>query len=139
DGKVDIKVLDLQTLQAGSPLVDLLYFIFTGSDKQFRAKYFDRLVEHYYSQLSASMRRLHLNPDEIYSKEDFDAEMKEKLPFGLSVAVFGLPMMTINPEDAPKVDENLSFEDFGVEKTNDLYIERINGAVDDFVRWGVLK
>ncbi|XP_063894252.1 uncharacterized protein LOC110377938 [Helicoverpa armigera] len=139
DGKVDIKVLDLQTLQAGSPVTDLVYFIFTGSDEQFRAKYFDRLVEHYYSQLSASMRRLHLNPHEIFSKEDFYAEFKEKLPFGLSVSVFSLPVMTINPEDAPKVDETLSFEDFGVEKTNDLYIERINGAVDDFVRWGVLK
>ncbi|XP_047030979.1 uncharacterized protein LOC124638143 [Helicoverpa zea] len=139
DGKVDIKVLDLQTLQAGSPVTDLVYFIFTGSDEPFRAKYFDRLVEHYYSQLSASMRRLHLNPHDIFSKEDFDAELKEKLPFGLSVSVFSLPVMTINPEDAPKVDETLSFEDFGVEKTNDLYIERINGAVDDFVRWGVLK
>ncbi|XP_047031326.1 uncharacterized protein LOC124638414 [Helicoverpa zea] len=139
DGKVDIKILDLQTLQAGSPVMDLLYFIFTGSDEQFRAKYFDRLVEHYYSQLSASMRRLHLNPHEIFSKEDFYAELKEKMPYALTLSVFILPMMTINPEDAPKVDEDLTFADFGVEKTSDLYIKRINGAVDDFVRWGVLK
>ncbi|XP_047031329.1 uncharacterized protein LOC124638416 [Helicoverpa zea] len=139
DGKVDIKILDLQTLQEGSPVIDLVNFIFTGSDEQFRAKYFDRLVEHYYSQLSASMRRLHLNPQEIFPKEDFDAELKEKLPFGLSVAVFSLPVVTINPEDAPKVDESLSFDDFSVENTNDLYTERINGVVDDFVRWGVLK
>nr|XP_049701044.1 uncharacterized protein LOC126055542 [Helicoverpa armigera] len=136
DGKVDIKILDLQTLQAGSPVMDLLYFIFTGSDEQFRAKYFDRLVEHYYSQLSASMRRLHLNPHEIFSKEDFYAELKEKMPYALTLSVFILPMMTINPEDAPK---GLSLEDFRVENTNDFYTKRINGAIDDFVRWGVLK
>uniref|UniRef100_A0A2A4J644 CHK kinase-like domain-containing protein n=1 Tax=Heliothis virescens TaxID=7102 RepID=A0A2A4J644_HELVI len=139
DGKVDIKILDLQTLQGGSPITDLLYFIFTGSDEQFRARYFDRLVEHYYSQLSAAMRRLHLNPHELYSKKDFDEEFKLKLQFGLPFSVFSLPIMTVAAEDAPKVDESLSFDDFGLEKTNDLYKVRINGVVDDFVRWGILK
>nr|XP_049701036.1 uncharacterized protein LOC110377940 isoform X3 [Helicoverpa armigera] len=139
DGKVDIKILDLQTLQRGSPVTDLLYFIFTGSDEQFRAKYFDRLVEHYYSQLSASMRRLHLNPHEIFPKEDFDAELKEKLPFGLTLATFSLPVITVDTEDAPKVDETLEISSFSTGKTNDLYSERLNGVVNDYVRWGILK
>uniref|UniRef100_A0A2A4JE13 CHK kinase-like domain-containing protein n=1 Tax=Heliothis virescens TaxID=7102 RepID=A0A2A4JE13_HELVI len=139
DGKVDIKILDLQTLQAGSPITDLIFFIFTGSDEQFRARYFDRLVEHYYSQLSAAMRRLHLNPHELFPKKYFDEEFKLKLPYGLTFSVFGLPMMTVAAEDAPKVDESLSFDDFGLAKTNDLFKDRINGVVDDFVRWGILK
>uniref|UniRef100_A0A2A4JJJ2 CHK kinase-like domain-containing protein n=1 Tax=Heliothis virescens TaxID=7102 RepID=A0A2A4JJJ2_HELVI len=139
DGKVDIKILDLQTLQAGSPITDLIYFIFMGSDEQFRARYFDQLVEHYYSQLSAAMRRLHLNPHELFPKKDFDEEFKLKLQYGLTFSVFGLPIVTVTAEDAPKVDESLSFDDLGIEKTNDLYNVRINGVVDDFVRWGILK
>uniref|UniRef100_A0A2A4JDZ5 CHK kinase-like domain-containing protein n=1 Tax=Heliothis virescens TaxID=7102 RepID=A0A2A4JDZ5_HELVI len=139
NGKLDIKIVDLQTLQGGSPLTDLLYFIFTGSDEQFRARYFDRLVEHYYSQLSAAMRRFDLNPEEVFSKEDFDNEFKEKLPYMLTLATFILPMVTVDVENAAKVDETLEIEDFGAQKTNDLYKERLNGVVNDYVKWGVLK
>ncbi|XP_047030981.1 uncharacterized protein LOC124638145 [Helicoverpa zea] len=139
DGKVDIKIVDLQTLQGGSPIIDLLYFIFTGSDEQFRAKYFDRLVEHYYSQLSAAMKRFNLNPQEIFSKEDFEQELKEKLPFGLTLATFILPLVTVETEHAPKVDENMDFQDFNIQNTNDLYKQRLNGVVNDYVKWGILK
>ncbi|XP_021192671.3 uncharacterized protein LOC110377939 [Helicoverpa armigera] len=138
DGKVDIKVVDLQTLQLGSPIADLIYFIFAGSDEKFRAKYFDKLFEHYYTQLSASMRRLNLNPDEIYSKEDFYADFKEKLPYGLTMALSSLAVVTIDTADAPKVDESLGMSAFSEMKTSDLYTERLNEVVNDYVRWGIL-
>ncbi|KAJ8716956.1 hypothetical protein PYW08_005355 [Mythimna loreyi] len=139
DGKVEIKIVDLQTLQAGSPITDLLYFIFTGSDEEFRAKYFDKLIDHYYSELSAAMRRLNLNPDEIFPREDFDYEFKEKLPFGLTLAVFTLPVITVDTANAPEVNENLDISNFAIEKTSDLYAERLNGVVNDYVKWGILK
>ncbi|KAJ8717581.1 hypothetical protein PYW07_005511 [Mythimna separata] len=138
DGKVEIKIVDLQTLQAGSPVTDLLYFIFTGSDEEFRAKYFDKLIDHYYTELSAAMRRLSLNPDEIFSREDFDFELKEKLPFGLTLAVFTLPVITVDTANAPEVNENLDISNFAIEKTSDLYAERLNGVVNDYVKWGIL-
>ncbi|CAH0695614.1 unnamed protein product [Spodoptera exigua] len=139
DGTVDIKIVDLQTLQGGSPVTDLIYFIFTGSDEKFRAQYFDKLLDHYYSELSAAMKRLKLNPDEVFSRADFDYEMKEKLPFGLSLAVFTLPVVTVEMENAPQVDESLDISSFNVEKTSDLYAERLNGVVNDYVKWGILK
>lgn len=87
-GKVDIKIVDLQTLQGGSPVTDLLYFIFTGSDEQFRAQYYEKLIDHYYQELSAALKRLHLNPDQIYSRQNFDEELKEVshylIPCGLN-------------------------------------------------------
>ncbi|XP_022828838.1 uncharacterized protein LOC111357884 isoform X1 [Spodoptera litura] len=139
DGSVVIKVVDLQTLQGGSPVTDLIYFIFTGSDEKFRARYYDKLLDHYYSELSAAMKRLHLNPEKTFSQEDFEHEMKEKLPFGLVLAVFTLPIVTIDSENAPQVDESLDITKFNVEKTSDLYAERLNGVVNDYVKWGILK
>ncbi|XP_050550746.1 uncharacterized protein LOC118265721 isoform X7 [Spodoptera frugiperda] len=139
DGTVDIKIVDLQTLQGGSPVTDLIYFIFTGSDEKFRAQYFDKLLDHYYTELSAAMKRLQLNPDEVFSRADFDYEMKEKLPFGLTLAVFTLPVVTVEMENAPQVDESLDISKFNVEKTSDLYAERLNGVVNDYVKWGILK
>ncbi|CAH1640056.1 unnamed protein product [Spodoptera littoralis] len=139
DGSVDIKVVDLQTLQGGSPVSDLIYFIFSGSDEEFRAQYFDKLLDHYYTELSAAMRRLQLNPDEIFSREDFDYEINEKLPFGLTLATFLIPLVTIDMENAPQVDESLDISKFNVEKTSDLCAERLNGVVNDYVKWGILK
>nr|XP_021192666.2 uncharacterized protein LOC126053426 [Helicoverpa armigera] len=139
DGKVDIKVLDLQTLQAGSPATDVVYFIIAGTDEQFRAQYYDKLIEHYYSELSASLRRLHLNPDEVYSREDFDYELKEKLACGLVLATFHLAVVLVDEEKAPQVDENLRVDSFNVENNSDLYSERLNGIVNDYVKWGILK
>ncbi|XP_075981205.1 uncharacterized protein LOC142979873 isoform X3 [Anticarsia gemmatalis] len=138
DGSVDIKIVDLQTLQGGSPVVDLLYFIFTGSDSAFREQYYERLIDHYYTELEAAMKRLKLDPKEIYSKEDFHSELKEKLPFGLTIAVFALPVVTVDKENAPQVNENMELSAFSVAKTSALYTERLNGVVDDYIKWGVL-
>ncbi|CAH0695609.1 unnamed protein product [Spodoptera exigua] len=139
DGTVDIKVVDLQTMYAGSPISDLIYFIIAGTDEKFRAQYFDKLLDHYYSELSAAMKRLQLNPDEIFSREDFDCELKEKLPSGLLLAIITLPVLTVEMENAPAVDESLDISSFNVEKTSDLYAERLNGVVNDYVKWGILK
>lgn len=74
---MEIKVIDYQTIQGGSPVTDLLFFIFTGSDEEFRKEYYEQLVEHYYAHLRMSMQRLNLNPEEIYSKEDFELELEQ--------------------------------------------------------------
>lgn len=69
-------LVDYQTVQGGCVLMDLLYFILTTSDEEFRRQHFERLVEDYYSQLSAAMIRLGLSAED-YSREDFDFELKE--------------------------------------------------------------
>ncbi|KAJ8717584.1 hypothetical protein PYW07_005514 [Mythimna separata] len=138
DGKVEIKILDLQTMQKGSPVADLVYFIITGSDEKFRAQYYEKLIDHYYTELNAAMKRLNLDPEETYSREDFEYELKEKLPYGLSLAVFILPVVTVDTENAPDVSEITEVEQFVVEKTSSLYTERINGIVNDYVKWGIL-
>ncbi|KAJ8717585.1 hypothetical protein PYW07_005515 [Mythimna separata] len=139
DGKVDIKIVDLQGLHGGTPVADIIYFIFSGTDEEFRAKYYDRLLNHYYTELSAAMTRLNLDPEETYSRDDFEYEMKERLPYGLSLAVFMLPVITIDSKDAPEVDENLDMNAFEVDKISNLYAGRLNGVVNDFVKWGILK
>lgn len=76
---MEIKVVDLQTLQGCSPVLDLLYFIVTGTDEKFREQYYEKLKDHYYSELEAAMTRLHLDPPKVYSRTDFEYELKEVL------------------------------------------------------------
>lgn len=76
-GALEAIPLDFQTLHCGSPLYDLLYFINLGSDYNFREKYFQATIDHYYSELCAALQRLEVNPDEVYSKADFDYEYEQ--------------------------------------------------------------
>ncbi|XP_037295154.1 uncharacterized protein LOC119189473 [Manduca sexta] len=138
DGGVEVKIVDYQTILEASPAIDLVYFIFTGTDKKFRDQYYEQLLDHYYKELSLAMKRLALNPDEIYPREDFDFEYKTKLPLGLTLAMMTLPLITVDEKNAPNVDKNLGMDNFLVDNTSDILRERLNGVVDDFVRWGLV-
>lgn len=70
-------ILDHQTFYLGSPVPDLLWLIALATDKSFRDQYKDKLVEYYYTQLSDAFRRINIDPETTYSKEDFYAELKE--------------------------------------------------------------
>ncbi|XP_037302583.1 uncharacterized protein LOC119192958 [Manduca sexta] len=138
DGGMEVKIIDYQTIRGASPAVDLLYFIFSGTDKKFRDQYYEQLLDHYYKELSLAMKRLALNPDEIYPREDFDFEYNSKLPFGLTLAMTMLPLITVDEENAPKVDKDLGLHSFVVNNTSDILRDRINEVVDDFIRWGLV-
>ena len=59
--------------------------------------------------------------------------------YGLTLAVILLPIVTVDSENAPKDFESLDFSSFTFDKPSDLFAERINGVINDFVKWGILK
>lgn len=69
--------MDYQTLQPGSPIIDLLYFIFTATDGPFRDKYYQKLIDHYHSELGVALERLGLNIADKFSRTDFESELRE--------------------------------------------------------------
>ncbi|XP_059051603.1 uncharacterized protein LOC131846343, partial [Achroia grisella] len=141
DGSMEVIPVDYQTILVGNPVLDLLYFIFTGSDEEFRCQYYEQLIEHYYIHLNSALHNLNLDPDKLYSKENFKYDLKEFLPFGLICSIFTLPIITINTEDAPKPQGEDGLETIAINavtKTSALYRERFNGIVNDYVRWGVI-
>ncbi|KAL4704915.1 hypothetical protein ACJJTC_005703 [Scirpophaga incertulas] len=77
DGTCDVVIIDYQTLHIGSVAKDLMYFIFTGSDAAFRRQHYQALLDYYYQNLSLALRRLRLNPDIVFPREDFDYEVNE--------------------------------------------------------------
>ncbi|KAM3959424.1 ecdysteroid 22-kinase [Aphomia sociella] len=139
DGSIDIIPVDYQTIQTGSPVLDLLYFIFTGSDEEFRKQYYDQLVEHYYHELCRAMKNLQLDPEKIYSREDFEYDLKEFSAFGLYTSVCFLPLITVDPKDAPTLgNETNDLKNFLTLKINPLFRKKFNGIVNDYIRWGII-
>lgn len=59
------------------------------------------------------------------------------LPFAVLLGVSVLPIVTVEAENAPKVDENADMNEF-VLAPNELYSTRFSGIVEDCVHWGVI-
>ncbi|CAG9564329.1 unnamed protein product [Danaus chrysippus] len=131
-----LKIVDYQTVYAGCPVADLVYFIFLGSDENFRRLFYDNLINHYYKCLQEALERLAVDPMEVYPREKFDSDLKELLPYALVIAVIALPVVTVNPDLAPKMEHNDSSA-FVIEP-NKLFEERFKGIVNDVIKLGAI-
>nr|XP_032519782.1 uncharacterized protein LOC116771896 [Danaus plexippus plexippus] len=136
-GKVELISVDYQMLQVGNPIVDILYFIFNGSDKKFRDQHLKQSFDHYYEELSKALKRFHLDPEQLYSREDFDFEVEQVLPVGLLLATYCLLIVTVESDDAPQLSQDTGMRDFVV-NPNTLYTERLNDIVDDYIKMGII-
>ncbi|GBP93884.1 hypothetical protein EVAR_85771_1 [Eumeta japonica] len=138
NGKLDSLIpLDYQTLYAGVPLVDLLYFIFSGTDGQFRKYYYKRLILHYYDTFAGFLTKLGLNPETVYPKKHFDEDYRHYLPFGLIISISALPVVLIEPEKAPTMQGDAKVADMAI-KPNEMFRKRFLEIVKDYIDWGVV-
>ncbi|KAG7312284.1 hypothetical protein JYU34_001757 [Plutella xylostella] len=125
--------VDYQMVHYGSPINDLMYFIFTGSDEAFRDRYYKEIFEHYYNCLSESLGHFNFNVKDIYPRQEFDEDVKERTIYGLYLGLFILPYMLAQkkPDFNKKADEIII--DSGIQ-----YRDRFSGVVNTFVKWGYL-
>ncbi|XP_072942313.1 uncharacterized protein [Epargyreus clarus] len=129
--------VDYQLVHGGCPATDLIYLIFLGTDEEFRKQYYDQLLDHYYQHLCQALRRLDVDPVEVYPRETFDSHMQKRLPYALFLGVAILPIVVVEAESAPKMSEDIDLQSFIVEP-NALYASRFRGVVNDCVRRGAL-
>ncbi|CAK1584111.1 unnamed protein product [Parnassius mnemosyne] len=137
DGQLEVVIIDYQMLQISNPIVDLMYFIFTGSDEEFRAKHYHQLLDHYYLELCNALTRLDVDSNEVYPKEDFECELKKIQPYGLIISLLLLPMVTVDDGNVRKLDVTDDINDLAI-NPNELAATRLNGVINDYVRLGVL-
>ncbi|XP_061720623.1 uncharacterized protein LOC133527584 [Cydia pomonella] len=135
NGKLEIVPLDYQTLRAGNPVADLMHFVFSGSDEEFRRLHYHRLMDYYFTQLTLALQQLHLDVEKVYPRETFDADLIKMRPLGLFLGLIMVGMVTVAPEEAPKLDGDIKKMQVN---PNQTALERISGIVKDYVRWGVL-
>ncbi|XP_047996599.1 uncharacterized protein LOC125234413 [Leguminivora glycinivorella] len=135
NNKLEVILLDYQTLKLGNPVMDLMYFIFSGSDEEFRRRHYQQLLDHYFIELTMALEKLHIDVEKVYPRKKFDMNLEEMKPLGLLLSLLLVGIVTAEPEDAPKFGGDLSQMQV---KLNQLAQERFSGIVADFIRWGVL-
>lgn len=77
NGSCEIVSIDFQILHSGSPTWDLMYFIDCAADDMYRQKYYKQTLDHYYAELCTYLRKLEVDPNEVYSRDYFNYELKE--------------------------------------------------------------
>ncbi|XP_052132910.1 uncharacterized protein LOC113208855 [Frankliniella occidentalis] len=101
----EVCLLDFQLARFGPPVLDIAYLLYCCTVREFRDKHLDKLLREYHDQLSANLRRLGSDPDKVYSRETMQAQLRERMRFGLGMAVMTVPLFLADSDEIPDMDE----------------------------------
>lgn len=140
--------IDFQITRYCSPALDLLYHIFTATDKPFRQLHYEDLLKTYYTSLSDTIRKLGSDPDKLYTYENLQSQLSKFAEYALLMA----PMMiwltiAARSGNIGSIDEYtkvLEVDDTATliapfdEQTELKYSTWINDLVTDMINYGYI-
>lgn len=142
----DVRILDWQVIRYISPSVDLLYNIFTSTDKALRAKHYDNLLEIYHKSLSRTVKLLGSNPDELFTLNDLKDELRICGNYALLLAPMLISVSLADSSEISNLDEMCDKIAEGEtrhelitglnEQAQFEYDQRLNDVVDDLIELG---
>ncbi|XP_055548778.1 uncharacterized protein LOC129732183 isoform X3 [Wyeomyia smithii] len=146
---VDFRLLDWQISRYASPVLDLMYFIFSASNKAFRDQHYENLIDCYHQSLTSFLRRLGSDPERLFPRKALDQQLKRFGRFGLLMAVMILPVITTKSEDVPdlekmaeKMENGFDITEeanqFRSEETESTYRQKMSDCCRDMVQFGYI-
>ncbi|XP_041987820.1 uncharacterized protein LOC121739420 [Aricia agestis] len=133
----EVMAVDYQLIDYGYILRDFMFFIFTGTDREFRHKHLNNLKNMYFETMKTFLRYFDLDIDDIYSRDTFDEEYKAMLDLGLMIGLY-CSIFVFSAEDSDFSLESKSLTELDVGNLDRRYTPRLKGLVDDFIEWGIL-
>lgn len=133
--------IDFQAMRYANPVTDIMYFLYICTDSAFRSVHLDLLKTIYYDNLKVFLNKFDIQAENVYKREDFNADFEDFKAYGLLVAMIELRIVTLAAEDesllkGSKLD--LSMDLMENPQENDLLKYRINDVVKESVENGVL-
>lgn len=125
-----LRLVDFQMSRYASPVIDLHTYLFPGTDQQFRSKYYEKLLNTYYSSLSETIKKLGSDPEKLYSYDNFRMELKK---FGNFALLYAPEIARIRFAAAEDLRAEYS------EETAKVYSQLINDLVNDLTKYDYIK
>ncbi|XP_055308855.1 uncharacterized oxidoreductase dhs-27-like [Sitodiplosis mosellana] len=135
----DIRLLDWQVIRHGSPAIDIAANIFTSTDKSLRDDEYENLLQLYYNTLSKTVKLLGSNPDELFTFENLQSELKR---CGIYALLLSPLSIQVSQADASQLAERGDKSGLvgGLTETGQLeYERRLNGVFEDVTRLGYIN
>lgn len=134
-------MLDWQFTNYCPPAIDLLYNIFTSTDKQFRKQHYVELIQTYHSSLINTIQKLGSDPN-LFTYADLQTQLREMGEITLFLAPMLILVKICNPKDIKPMDEYAASIESGEEidlineldeETQAEFIRLMNDLLDDLV------
>lgn len=140
-----LSILDWQIARYCPPVLDVLYNIFSSTDKSFRDQYYTKLLETYHLTLSETICKLGSDPTKLYSYENFQGQLRKFGDFTLLCAPLLISIRVAQPKDTNNDDKNTGKREkvlaniHSNEETQTEYSRLINELITDLVNYGYVQ
>lgn len=121
----DVRVVDWQIIRYVSPATDVVYNLFTSTEKPLRDKEYNNLIKVYYESLSKMVRSLGSDPDKLFTFENLKDELKKCGNYALIMAPMLAGVSQADSSDVSNMEEMLN----GAEEKETL--DLITGLSDE--------
>ncbi|XP_045451063.1 uncharacterized protein LOC123659949 [Melitaea cinxia] len=136
DGRViEVIAIDYQQIYFGCPVIDLIYFIYAASDRDFRKQHLSYLKDRYYETLTSFLNYFSIGISTVYPREEFEECFRNSLDYALMYTLYMLPMFFLC-DDVPDLSKDELLEmNISVDKR---FYDRMQGIINDFIELGVI-
>lgn len=147
----DICFVDWQIMRYASPTTDLLYNLFSSTDKKARDESFGDLIREYYDQLSSNIRKMGSDPDKLFPYEAFKKELKLSGNLAYLITPMIIEVSLAEAKDVSNLDkmceelangngeQNMNLIQGLSNSAQIIYHKRINESIDDLTRHGYFQ
>ncbi|XP_013186386.1 uncharacterized protein LOC106131742 [Amyelois transitella] len=97
---VAAKIIDFQLCRYATPILDVSFVIYACTTQDLREQYYGELINYYYEVLAKQISDMGSDPNNVYSKELFLAELKKYSYFGLAFSFESTPVIVLSADDA---------------------------------------
>jgi len=136
-------MIDWQLSRYCSPVLDLVYFIFTCTDSETRLQHYENCIQIYHKALSTFLERLGGDASRQFPLSALHNQLKKYGKFGVCTAIIMTHMLCAENSDIPDIEtitknmENIGKNDT-LYVTSDKYKIRMSSAIRDAIRLGYL-
>ena len=127
--------MDFQIHRYASPVLDILYLLFTCCTQELRTKYYEHLLKKYHESLAECLEKFGLDVEKVFPFEILMEHLKRFGNFGACLAVMTLHLFTRQEGESPKFINDLEYLRtlFRTLETNTLYASMLRGTFKDVI------
>ncbi|XP_031631012.1 uncharacterized protein LOC116345636 isoform X2 [Contarinia nasturtii] len=135
-------LLDWQAARYCPPVLDILYHVFSSTDREFRDKHYDTLLKTYYRSLSETIEKLGSAPEKLYTYDDFQRQLRKFGAFTVLCAPLLILLRVTKAHNETSTNDNdqdkrdAVFNNF--DETQKTYVKMINDLFHDLEKYGYI-
>ncbi|XP_037922341.1 uncharacterized protein LOC119658739 [Hermetia illucens] len=117
----DILFVDLQIARYGSPVHDLIYFIFSSTEYSIKVKEFDYMIKCYHRELVKNLKLLKY-PKSLPTLIDLQIAVLKKCFLGIAVSCGVMAIALLDPNENANMENFLKDDEAGSKFKQDMYL-----------------